>query len=72
MDEQTDFERTVHEEFRKYDVTDDGYVTITELRDVLRRCCDTMTCGEIDEFLDQAEVGECDRVNYRECFTGKF
>ena len=69
MDEQTDFEKMVNAEFRKYDVCDDGFVTVSELRDVLGKCCDTMTAGELDEFLFDSNIQDSDRINYKQYFT---
>ena len=72
MDEQTDFEKMVNVEFGKYDVYGEGFVTVRQLRHVLLKCCDTMTCGEIDELLDESNARDDDRVNYRQYFTRKF
>merc|ERR1711983_587240 len=57
---------TLKDAFRIFDKDDDGFISVEELRSIMKNLGDKMTDEELDEMLDAADTKHDGLVNYSE------
>ena len=70
LSEPEDFTEELIQNFGTFDKNGSGFISVDEIRHVLRNLGEKIIDQEIEEMIDQADVDENGRINYRE-FTKK-